>query len=385
MKKWISLLVFCLLLAMVCGAVADYEGDWVYYHSGEEAWIEQYTGSDSNITIPAELGGVRITDIAANAFSDNQAIRNIVFEQGSSVTVIGAYAFSHVTYLQSISFPGSLTSIYTNAFFNCRNLTSLTFPAGLTSIGDLAFQFSGLKEVRFLGNRFELENYVFQGCNELKDVWFPGTEAQWQNKIDGKIPFHGMSSFPTIHCHRTITYAKAEHGSIKGATGEYPGKTVTVTVSPDSGYELDTLTYTDNGTEKPIAKSGGKYTFTVPEGDTTVKATFKVAPEATEKVTLKKLKSVKLKALSAKKLQLTWKKLSKKDQKKIQKIQIQYSTDKTFKTYKTKWAKKTKSSVKISGLKKNTKYWVRIRAYKKSGNIIYVSKWVTKSKKTKKK
>ncbi len=104
-----------------------------------------------------------------------------------------------------------------------------------------------------------------------------------------------------------------------------------------------------------------------------------------EKVTLSKLKSVKLKALSAKNLKVTWKKLSKKDQKKIQKIQIQYSTDKSFKTgVKTTWAKKTKSSYTISGLKKNTKYWVRIRAYRKDGNIIYVSKWVTKNKKTKK-
>ena len=44
-----------------------------------------------------------------------------------------------------------------------------------------------------------------------------------------------------------------------------------------------------------------------------------------------------------------------------------------------------KASYIIKSLKKNTKYWVRIRAYKKSGNIIYVSKWVTKNKKTKKK
>ena len=104
-----------------------------------------------------------------------------------------------------------------------------------------------------------------------------------------------------------------------------------------------------------------------------------------EKVTLSKLKSVKLTALSAKKLRVSWKKLSSKDQKKIQKIQIQYSKDKTFKTgVKTKWAKKGKTSYTISGLKKNTKYYVRIRAYKKSGNIIYVSKWITKNKKTKK-
>ena len=105
-----------------------------------------------------------------------------------------------------------------------------------------------------------------------------------------------------------------------------------------------------------------------------------------EIVSLSKLKSVKLKALSAKKIEVKWKKLSKKEQGKIQKIQIQYSTDKSFKTgVKTKWAKKTKDSYTIKGLKKNTKYYIRIRVYKKEGNIVYVSQWVTKNKKTKKK
>ena len=104
-----------------------------------------------------------------------------------------------------------------------------------------------------------------------------------------------------------------------------------------------------------------------------------------EMESLSKLKSVKLKAVSAKKIEVTWKKLSKKEQGKIQKIQIQYSTDKTFKTgVKTKYAKKTKNSYTIKGLKKNKKYYIRIRAYKKVGNVIYVSKWVTKNKKTKK-
>ena len=109
-------------------------------------------------------------------------------------------------------------------------------------------------------------------------------------------------------------------------------------------------------------------------------------PSAQELVTLKKLKSVKLKALSAKKLEISWKKLSKKEKKQIQKIQIQYSTDKTFKTgVKTKWGKTSKTSYTIKGLKKNTKYWVRTRAYTKSGKFTYVSKWITKNKKTKKK
>ncbi len=109
-------------------------------------------------------------------------------------------------------------------------------------------------------------------------------------------------------------------------------------------------------------------------------------PEPVEKVTLKKLKSVKLTAVSAKKLKITWKKLTGKERKKIQKIQIQVSTDKKFtKIVKKTLLKSTKTSWSIPGLKKNTKYWVRIRAYTKSGNVINVSKWIVKSKKTKKK
>ena len=123
--------------------------------------------------------------------------------------------------------------------------------------------------------------------------------------------------------------------------------------------------------------------------DIVLKFTVPAAPAPagdTENVSLSKLKSVKLTAVSAKKLKITWKKLSSKDKKKIKKIQIQVSTDKNFTTIvKEKLLKNTKTSWTIPGLKKNTKYFVRIRAYTKDGNTIYVSKWVIKNKKTKKK
>ena len=51
---------------------------------------------------------------------------------------------------------------------------------------------------------------------------------------------------------------------------------VTVTVKPDSGYVLETLTVTDkNGNELTLKDKGdGKYTFTMPAGKVEVKATF---------------------------------------------------------------------------------------------------------------
>ena len=118
--------------------------------------------------------------------------------------------------------------------------------------------------------------------------------------------------------------------------------------------------------------------------DAAVILRFKVSRE--EKISLKKIKGVKLKALSKGRISVTWKKLTKKQRKKIQKIQIQYSTDKSFnKNVKTKWVKKTATKAVLKKLKKGKKYYVRIRKYKKTENYIYVSKWVTKSIKTKKK
>ena len=54
------------------------------------------------------------------------------------------------------------------------------------------------------------------------------------------------------------------------------GDTVTITVKPDSGYVLGSLTVTDsNGNRLPLtAKGDGQYTFVMPDGGVEVKATF---------------------------------------------------------------------------------------------------------------
>ena len=108
--------------------------------------------------------------------------------------------------------------------------------------------------------------------------------------------------------------------------------------------------------------------------------------QSDEQVTLKKLKSVKLKAVSKKKIKVSWKKLSKKLRKEVKKIQIQVSTDPEFKTIlKEKYLSSKKTSYTVGGLKKNTKYYIRIRAYTEKDGVKHVSEWVRKGKKTKKK
>ena len=108
--------------------------------------------------------------------------------------------------------------------------------------------------------------------------------------------------------------------------------------------------------------------------------------QSDERIVFSKLKKAKVKAVSKKKIKVSWKKLSKKVRKEVKKIQIQVSTDPEFQTIlKTKLVSSKKKSCTISGLKKNTKYFIRIRAYTEKDGLKYVSEWVTKSKKTKKK
>ena len=71
-----------------------------------------------------------------------------------------------------------------------------------------------------------------------------------------------------------------------------------------------------------------------------------------------------------------WKKLSSANLKKIKKIQIQYSKDKTFtKGVRTKSASAKTTAFAVAGLKPGTRYYVRIRAFTKTNKEVHVSKW----------
>ena len=84
----------------------------------------------------------------------------------------------------------------------------------------------------------------------------------------------GSSSDPT---YSVSTPGKTENGSVTvSPKNASKGDRVTVTVKPDSGYTLETLTVIDSkGKEIQLTDKGeGKYTFTMPAGKVEVKATF---------------------------------------------------------------------------------------------------------------
>ena len=88
---------------------------------------------------------------------------------------------------------------------------------------------------------------------------------------------HHSSSSSSSSTSNTVSASTASNGkvSLDKSTAK-KGDTVTVTVTPDAGYQLDKLTITDaKGKIVDVTKkSDGKYTFTMPDSKVTITPTF---------------------------------------------------------------------------------------------------------------
>ena len=94
--------------------------------------------------------------------------------------------------------------------------------------------------------------------------------AHWTYTGGGSSGGSGSTSY-------TISIRDARNGDVTANRRNAPaGTTVTITITPDSGYVLETITVTDkNGTDLKLTDKGnGKYTFTMPGGKVEVKASF---------------------------------------------------------------------------------------------------------------
>ena len=96
--------------------------------------------------------------------------------------------------------------------------------------------------------------------------------------------YHRSSSGGSYTPSYTVSVDKTENGTITASPkSASKGDTVTITVKPDKGYELDTLKALDkNGDTVKLTEKNGKYTFVMPASKVIVKGSF--AAEAPEQI-----------------------------------------------------------------------------------------------------
>ena len=129
------------VLLMAASAETGTDGLQYSYHTDNTATVSGYTGTATEVVIPAEVthedNTYKVTAIGGYAFLGDFTLTNVIIPEG--VTEIAYYAFAGCTSLTNVTIPEGVTYIGDLAFDSCTSLTSVTIPEGVTHIGNRAF------------------------------------------------------------------------------------------------------------------------------------------------------------------------------------------------------------------------------------------------------
>ena len=122
-------------------------------------------------------------------------------------------------------------------------------------------------------------SYAFRYWTDGTNTYAAGSEytVTKEATLTAVWSYTGSSSSGSSSSRYTVSAPSAANGSVSVTpSSASKGTTVTITVKPDDGYELDKLTVTDkDGNRLSLSDKGnGKYTFTMPSGKVSVDAAF---------------------------------------------------------------------------------------------------------------
>ena len=351
-----------------------------------------------------------IFKIGNNAFESCSFITSVTIPD--SVKTIGDSAFEYCSNLTNVKIPNSVKTIGDRAFYDCGwkagGIGNLTIPDSVTKIGDEAFS-CGITALLLPAKLPKISKSAFgyYGGYYPTTIYYKGSGKQWET-VKKSLPYYsdtywsnGTYKKRSIICNAThvheysttkVTKATLNSNGKKYWKCKYCSKTKTSTVYKVASVKISDTTYLYNGscktpgvtvknTKGTTLKKNTDYTVTYASGrreigtyKVTVKfkgnysgakeLTFKIVPKGTSLSSV----STSYKAFTAKwNLQKT----------QTSGYQIEYSTSSKFSSgnvYKT-ITKNTSSSLKVSGLKAKTKYYVRVRTYKLVNGTKVYSSW----------
>ena len=118
--------------------------------------------------------------IGDKAFAGCSDLTAVTMAEG--VTHIGDSAFAYCSALSSVTIPDSVCFIGAKAFQWCTSLKTVELPDGLQSISMDTFAYCGaLTSISVPNSVTEIFMEAFYDCNGLKDVYFDGTEEEWNS------------------------------------------------------------------------------------------------------------------------------------------------------------------------------------------------------------
>lgn len=204
----------------------------------------------ASIALPASTG-----EVGDAAFFECTEMKNATFAPGSKKVRMGDDLFARCWNLMGVTLPSDIDRISKEMFLNCGMLAGVEIPQGAESIGESAFASCfGLAAVIIPDSVTVIERAAFANCS-LKDIYFTGTEAQW-NSISKIADTASAISEATVHYNYVPPVpdpGPGDSGDNDGSAGNKPGS---------GGND-------NNGADNPgMDNPGGDHQGTASSGDT---------------------------------------------------------------------------------------------------------------------
>ena len=217
-----------------------------------------------------------VTKIDSGAFYSCISLKEIVLPDG--ITEIAANTFADCHSLTKLIIPESVTTISGGAFSSCRSLTEINLPTNLVQLGEewlsdwgnggVFSNCTALKEINIPNGVTRIYNYTFDNCTSLKNIYYGGTEAQWNEIPIGS--YNDCLSNATVHYESQpeTPDIPAVEATFKGATLSLNGVISVNFYASVSDPNADVkVAFTVNGEvqEMPISEAtfkDGLYAFT---------------------------------------------------------------------------------------------------------------------------
>ena len=204
------MLELCLVIGLVCGnarivqaeeevptkVIDGYVCEW--QDGMNTTSIQKYQESATNLEIPAELGGRKVTSIKDKAFRGRTTLETVVIPEG--ITEIGDSAFEGCTSLQTVTLPSTMMHIGNRAFNVCNSLEMIAIPEGITEIGDSAFRMcESLHTVALPSTVTSIANQAFYYCRKLTNISLPDNIRKvGSNAFEGCESLQMLSGFDHV-------------------------------------------------------------------------------------------------------------------------------------------------------------------------------------------
>lgn len=175
--------LMCLLVLLSLTALTPAAADNKNGTCGTSA-LWAFTADDATLRV---TGSGAMTDYTSSASTpwrvDDTVWKNLyTVDIAKGITHLSQYAFAGCVYFTGLFIADSVTSMGSSAFANCAGLTAVTLPNKLGSIPTLCF--SGcvkLKTIVIPATVTSIGDSAFANCTALTDVYFCGTQEQWNN------------------------------------------------------------------------------------------------------------------------------------------------------------------------------------------------------------